>query len=233
MKKILLSVAALSMIIGATVLTSCKKTDTTPPTITITGANPLNIYLQAGATDPGATAVDNSGNNITSSIVSTWSASSPNQNLVGAYTVTYTATDANGNTGTATRTVNVANQAAPLAGNYTYTDNVTGDTTEQFTNVACVVSASSSVNNNIIISNFDNFGTNITVTATLNPNNNTLAFASQTPTGAPGWTILGTGTTNSANTQLVNTSTTVDSASVAETDDCSYSLKSRVRLIKK
>ncbi|MGD0709846.1 MAG: immunoglobulin-like domain-containing protein [Bacteroidales bacterium] len=111
MKKILLSVAALSMIIGATVITSCKKTDNTPPTITLVGGT-VTVTIGTTYTDPGYSAVDNAGNSVTP--VVTWSPAE-NLNVAGTYTITYTATDENGNSSTATRTVYVAITPAYLA----------------------------------------------------------------------------------------------------------------------
>jgi hypothetical protein len=123
MKKILLSVAALSMLIGATVFTSCKKTDTTPPTITVTGANPYTVTLGTTYTDPGAKATDNSGNDLTSSIVTNVSPTNPNMAVAGTYTINYNVTDANGNVATQmTRTVYVQIVATNLVGHWSIAD---------------------------------------------------------------------------------------------------------------
>lgn len=82
-------------------------TDTTPPTITLIGANPLTLAFGATFVDPGANVTDNvdaprviqgTGN------VNTGSA--------GSYTRTYSAVDAAGNAAMATRIVIV--QAAPI-----------------------------------------------------------------------------------------------------------------------
>lgn len=146
MKKILLSVAALSLLIGATVFTSCKKTDNTAPTITVKPANPYTVHLGATYTDPGATAVDNSGNDITSSIVNNITTTNPNMAAAGTYTIDYNVSDANGNAATQeTRTVYVAVFPANLAGTWhvsdatdttvTYTDILTASTVTPLTTV--------------------------------------------------------------------------------------------------
>ncbi len=78
--------------------------DLVPPTITITGANPVNILVGAVYTDAGATANDNVDGNLTGSIVST---STVNTAVVGTYSVTYSVVDSSGNGATSSRTVNV------------------------------------------------------------------------------------------------------------------------------
>jgi hypothetical protein len=113
-----------TLLIVAIVFTSCNKTNFTPPTITLNqpAENPWVINLYANVIDPGATAMDNKGNNITSSVISTWSTGNPNQNLVGTYTITYTVADANGNTASATRTVIVIVAPSCLLGHWSVDD---------------------------------------------------------------------------------------------------------------
>jgi hypothetical protein len=74
-----------------------------PPTISIIGSNPYNIYASSIDTysDPGATATDENGND-----VSVNTSHNVNMKVVGSYTVTYSATNAQGTT-TYTRTVNI------------------------------------------------------------------------------------------------------------------------------
>ena len=77
--------------------------DTQAPLITLTGANPLEIYKGATFTDPGAMVTDNK--DATRSITGSGTV---NTATVGIYTLTYTATDAAGNLALpVTRTVNV------------------------------------------------------------------------------------------------------------------------------
>jgi hypothetical protein len=83
------------------VLVSASSADTTPPVISLNGANPETLLYGQNYADP-ATANDNSGAvatfGITGRIDST---------VAGSYLLTYTAMDAAGNISVATRTVNV------------------------------------------------------------------------------------------------------------------------------
>ncbi|HEV7377592.1 MAG TPA: immunoglobulin-like domain-containing protein [Pyrinomonadaceae bacterium] len=82
--------------------------DTTKPTITINGANPMTVECHTSFTDPGASA-----NDACAGPVPVTAANNVNVNVPGSYAVTYTATDAVGNTQTATRTVNVVDTTEP------------------------------------------------------------------------------------------------------------------------
>ncbi|MFA6270094.1 MAG: immunoglobulin-like domain-containing protein, partial [Candidatus Paceibacterota bacterium] len=66
---------------------NCNPTQTnTPPTITLIGANPLNITIGTQFTDPGATATDTEDGDLTSQIVKTGTV---NASTTGTYTLTY------------------------------------------------------------------------------------------------------------------------------------------------
>jgi hypothetical protein len=82
--------------------------DTTSPTITLLGTNPVDVAQGTSYTDAGATATDDGAfvNVVTSGSVDT--------NTVGTYTLTYTATDPAGNKATLTRTVNVKDMTPPV-----------------------------------------------------------------------------------------------------------------------
>ena len=82
--------------------------DTTPPTITVLGANPFTVEVGSTFSDPGVTVYDQDGSSTytTTGTVDT--------NVLGAYTLTYTAVDNSGNQATATRTVNVVDTTAPV-----------------------------------------------------------------------------------------------------------------------
>ena len=82
--------------------------DTTPPSITVLGDNPLTVEVGAAFSDPGVTVYDQDGSSTytTTGTVDT--------NVLGAYTLTYTAVDNSGNQATATRTVNVVDTTAPV-----------------------------------------------------------------------------------------------------------------------
>jgi hypothetical protein len=75
--------------------------DTTPPTITVLGANPVTNFVD-NYIDAGATATDIAWGDLTGSIIVSGDL---NTNAPGNYTVTYSVTDGSGNTATANRTV--------------------------------------------------------------------------------------------------------------------------------
>src|SRR6056300_429364 len=79
--------------------------DTTPPVITLLGANPLTVERYSTYSEPGATA--DGGETITVS-------SSVNTSIVDSYTLTYSATDDQGNQTQVTRTVNVVDTTGPV-----------------------------------------------------------------------------------------------------------------------
>ena len=80
--------------------------DTTAPTLTLLGDNPLLVDVNTTYTDPGATATDNKDGDITSNIVV--AGDTVNIAVAGSYTVTYNVSDAAGNAADQlTRTVTV------------------------------------------------------------------------------------------------------------------------------
>ncbi len=82
---------------------------TTPPTITVTGTNPLTVAWNSVYSDAGATAVDAMGNSVTVTTTGSVTTATP-----GTYTLTYHATDQWGNVATTkTRTVTVSNPTTP------------------------------------------------------------------------------------------------------------------------
>ncbi|MSS72348.1 MAG: DUF5011 domain-containing protein, partial [Candidatus Latescibacteria bacterium] len=84
--------------------------DSTPPVITLNGANPMTLTSPTPYVEPGATVSDDCDPSpilmITGSV---------NANVPGTYTITYTATDHSGNITTATRTVNVVAPPPPFS----------------------------------------------------------------------------------------------------------------------
>jgi hypothetical protein len=82
--------------------------DTTRPTITIAGANPVTVECATPFVDPGATADDACAGN--RPVTTTGSV---NTGLVGGYTLTYSASDPSGNSNSATRTVTVVDTTPP------------------------------------------------------------------------------------------------------------------------
>ncbi|MDX1547856.1 MAG: DUF5011 domain-containing protein, partial [Rhodothermales bacterium] len=84
--------------------------DTTPPAITLEGADPLVLQCAVDAyAEPGATVSDACDENPTLVIDD----SAVDVSTPGSYPVTYTAMDASGNTSVATRTVDVIDTIAP------------------------------------------------------------------------------------------------------------------------
>ena len=85
--------------------------DNTPPTIVITGSNPITISLGTTYNDAGATCTDNVDSSPTLTDTST-----VDDSAAGSYTVTYTCTDDANNEAQAVRTVNVATIPGAPAG---------------------------------------------------------------------------------------------------------------------
>jgi len=209
MKKILLAVAAVSVILGFILFDSCSKVSTSPPIITLLGPNPYNVTLNSAYTDPGETAVDNEGNSLTSSIFNNITSKNPNMNLAGTYTIWYTVYDVSGFKYTINRTVNVVNSAAYLAGNYSVSDTRTGNDNVSLTYIT-TISQSFTQNNVIYINNFGNFGAPVQVSALVN--GNALIIAPQSPSGINPAPVInglqGSGSVNS--TSIVGINYSVD-----------------------
>jgi len=100
-------------VLGATQVTrTVNVVDTTSPTITLNGPNPLNIGDCSTFTELGATAIDPCFGDISGSI--TIDNSAVNSGVLGSYPVTYNVTDASGNVATqVTRIVNVLDVNIP------------------------------------------------------------------------------------------------------------------------
>src|ERR1700751_4162509 len=99
MKKQLIAIASVAMLAGVVTFSSCKKDDTTAPSLTIVGGNAQTQSLPATAGNgtyvyPTATASDDVDGDISSSVTYTGTV---NPNLAGDYTLTYTVSDAAGN----------------------------------------------------------------------------------------------------------------------------------------
>jgi|GEM_PF-1832213 len=81
--------------------------DTTPPVITLKGANPLKLAVGDPYNEAGATAVDNVDGDLTAAIVVGGDVVDTSKE--GTYLVTYSVSDSSGNAATATRSVIVGN----------------------------------------------------------------------------------------------------------------------------
>src|ERR1700759_1742127 len=102
MKKHLVTLASVAMLAGVVSFSSCKKDDTTAPTITISGGNTYIQALPAIAgngtfTAPTLTAADDVDGDVSGSVATSGTVDA---NTAGDYTVTYTVSDAAGNTAT-------------------------------------------------------------------------------------------------------------------------------------
>ena len=154
--------------------------DTTPPVITMNGANNDTVSLNAIYVDPGATANDNVDGNITASIVKSGNV---NMNLVGNYQRFYNVKDAAGNSAAQmTRNVHVRNDADYLVGVYSAVPNCGMSPTSNFTTT---LTTSQSVNNYISFNVNPNYGGAAT-TATVAGSNLVL-----TPVNSGGSTFSG------------------------------------------
>ena len=93
----------------ATATRTVNVVDTTPPTITLLGADPMTVECHTSFTDPGATAADTCAGDLTSQIIVTGSV---DVNTPGTDTLTYTVGDGEKNA-SITRTVNVVDTTPP------------------------------------------------------------------------------------------------------------------------
>lgn len=161
-KSILLFVLAAGTIM---LISSCGTDDTLAPDVNVIGGDET-ISLNSVYTDLGATATDAEDGAVT--VTSDLSASNPNVNLKGVYTITYSATDKAGNEGTATRTVTVVNDADFLGGQYI--DAKDSCATPPVNIFDATVTASTTKNNEFTINNFGSFGTGVNVLCKLDVN---------------------------------------------------------------
>ncbi|WP_460220494.1 immunoglobulin-like domain-containing protein [Psychroserpens sp. MEBiC05023] len=87
--------------------------DTTPPVITLIGAETINLLAGDSYNEQGATAVDNIDGDLTSSIVTSGTV---NTTVAGPYIVTYSVSDTAGNSTQESRTVNVTEPTSGCSG---------------------------------------------------------------------------------------------------------------------
>ncbi len=189
MKKNILNLSAIALIAVATAFTGCKKDDTTPPVVTLTGAASMTISLQGTYTEMNATATDEKDGTLTPVI-----SGSVNVNLTGTYTITYTAKDAAGNTGTATRTVMVKNDADAMTG--TYSCSIAGSPPYVYTQT---ITASTTLNKRIGFGKFGDYTGNTGIYADIVGATVTLPSQTALQVGSPAAdrTFAGTGSVTS------------------------------------
>ncbi|PWU11637.1 MAG: hypothetical protein C5B50_23020 [Verrucomicrobia bacterium] len=94
---------------SATNTRTVQVVDTTPPVITVLGANPLTVLLNSTFTDPGATASDTCAGSRPVTTNGTVDVTT-----IGSYTIMYVASDLSGNFATNSRMVNVTTNQAPI-----------------------------------------------------------------------------------------------------------------------
>lgn len=95
---------------AASTLAASAQDETNAPTITLIGDAEVTIDAYTPYTDPGCTAQDGQGNDLTGSITTDGTVST---DTPGDYTIHYQVTDANGNTATAERVVHVKEAEVP------------------------------------------------------------------------------------------------------------------------
>lgn len=95
-----------------TVTRTVNVVDTTPPVITLLGANPLTMEVLTPLSEPGFTASDNYDGDLTSQVIINDDAMSTA--VLGPCGILYTVTDSSGNSTTVFRAVNVVDTGVPL-----------------------------------------------------------------------------------------------------------------------
>ena len=193
MKKQIFIAAAVLFSAGILFFTGCKKDDSTPPVVSLTGDAAESSILNAAWTDKGATATDDKDGEVTVSVAGT-----VDKDKAGDYKITYTATDAAGNEGTAVRTVTVYNEAKTLAGDYDVSEDCGTGTIDTYTQT---VTFSTTVNKEIHFNKFGNYKDNVNIYANLKTST-TLDLPAQTATaiGLSSQTHTFTGMTGSVTT---------------------------------
>src|SRR5207248_4928972 len=78
-----------------TVVREVHVVDTTPPSITLNGSDPMTVECHGSFSDPGATATDTCAGDLTSAVNVSGSV---NANVAGTYTLTYTVSDGSNTT---------------------------------------------------------------------------------------------------------------------------------------
>ena len=136
--------------------TDTSTVDSIPPVITLNGNSAVLITLNSSYTDAGATANDAHDGTVT--VTSNASATNPNIDSAGVYTIIYTAQDSTGNSSQLTRTVTVRNDAYYLEGTYACLENGVDNFMQS-------ISASTTTNNRIIFSKFANYINNSSIAA--------------------------------------------------------------------
>jgi hypothetical protein len=225
MKKNLFNVASVIMLAGVVTFTSCKKDDTTAPTLTddttaptltVTGGNSQSQSLPNTAgngtwSDPSATATDDEDGDLTGQVSVSGTV---DPNTKGTYTLTYSVSDAAGNTATEVVTVMVVNDAEHLAGSYNVVDSIGSSFVDTYTQT---VTTSNTINNRIHFNKFANYSGNTGIYA--NISGSTVVLPSQTANNigslSEDHTFSGNGTVTGNNFTLFYTDMNISQAASA------------------
>lgn len=154
-KRSLLSLLAILFIASTMVFTtSCGEEDTTAPTLTLDGDNPMVLDLNDTYTEPGYTAEDD-GKDISGDV--TVSGEPTATDKVQEHTVTYTVADKEGNSTTKDRIVQVG--ASDMIKTY-----VVNEVDQDGASITYnPVISSTQTYNKLLVQNFGGFGSNISI----------------------------------------------------------------------
>ncbi|HEU4717880.1 MAG TPA: immunoglobulin-like domain-containing protein [Bacteroidia bacterium] len=188
MKKNLFVIASVAILGGVLTFSSCKKEDTTAPTLSITGGNDQTFSLNSSFTNPTATATDDQDGDVSTKISVTGTVDA---NTKGNYTLTYSVSDAAGNTASQDVTIHIVNDAEFLAGTYAADDTCQVSWVSPYT---MSMSTSNTVNDAITVNNLSNFGTGINLNATVNISGSSITFSAPQTIGSLGSLNSGSGT---------------------------------------
>ena len=136
------------LLIAVLAFTGCRKKDTSPPSITLTGSSSARVPLNSSWSEPGYSAQDDKDGDLTESVEVSGSV---NGNFAGTYVITYTVLDQSGNEFSVSRTIQVYNEAEYLAGIYSGTDTCSTAPAQTYT---ASITLSNSVNREFFIQNF-------------------------------------------------------------------------------
>jgi len=168
--------------------------DTTPPVITLSGANTINLIRGNAYVEAGASATDDRDGSVNVSI-----SGSVDVSTAGGYVITYGATDLAGNTATLTRTINVID-ITPDAFSFVSQNNVAVNT---------------QINSNTVVITGISDGTSISISGGLYALNGGSVFGSSTTTINNGQSVQLR--LLSSTTGVISTSATLTVGSVSET----------------
>lgn len=214
MKKQLIAIASVAMLAGVVTFSSCKKDDTTAPSLTITGGNAQSQSLPTTAgngtyTYPTVTASDDVDGDLTTSVTYTGTV---DPNTKGDYTLVYSVSDAAGNTASETVVVSIVNDAEYIAGTYNvhdtvpfiaafnYSMNITASTTENG-KILFHTGTDFATSNTVGFADYQN---NTNIYATVNGSTVTLPSQTAAAIGSPveSHTFQGNGTVTSMTTPV-------------------------------